>query len=82
MPLNAVGEIAYSDSEKGRIRYQVDPPVCNLCKQDITRENFAWMYLESRGRTRGKVEFIECKGCTMMRASGTPLQLFLQHHGL
>ena len=59
MPLNAVGEIEYRDApEPGGIRYQNDPPVCNLCKQEITRENVGWMYLEGRGRTRGKVEFI------------------------
>ena len=80
MPLNAVGEIAYRDSEKGSIRYQVDPPVCTLCKQEITRENVGWMYLERH--PRGPVECIECRGCTMRRASGTPLQLFLHRHGL
>jgi hypothetical protein len=83
MPLNTTGEIEYRDApEPGGIRYQHDPPVCTLCTQDITRENFGWMYLEDRGRTRGKVECIECRGCTMRRASGTPLQLFLQRHGL
>jgi hypothetical protein len=81
MPLNVVGEIEYIDTPKAAIWYQADPPVCNLCKQAITRENFGWMYFESRGRKGGKFEFIECRGCTMMRASGTPLQLFLQRHG-
>src|SRR5437667_3714678 len=80
MPVNAVGEIAYTDTQKGRIRYQADPPVCTLCKQEITRENFGWMYLERH--PRGQVECIECRGCTMRRASGTPLLLFLQRHGL
>ena len=83
MPRNGTSEIAYRDaSEPGGIRYQHDPPVCNLCQQDITRENFAWMYLEGRGRTSGRVEFIECKGCTRMRLSGTPLVLFLERHQL
>src|SRR5262249_46259057 len=80
MPLNAEGEIEYIDTHKEAIRYQADPPVCNLCKREITRENFGWMYLE--GHSCGKLEFIECRGCTMLRASGTPLQLFLQRHGL
>src|SRR5262245_31869387 len=80
MLLNAEGEIQYIDAHKEAIRYQADPPVCNLCKREITRENFGWMYLE--GHSRGKLEFIECRGYTMMRASGTPLQLFLQRHGL
>jgi hypothetical protein len=80
MPLNAVGEIEYTDTQKGRVRYQADPPVCNLCKQEITRENVGWMYLERH--PRGPFEVIECRGCTMRRASGTPLQLFLTHHRL
>ena len=80
MPLNAIGEIAYTDTPKGEIRYQADPPVCNCCKQEITRTNVGWMYLERH--PRGQVEYIECRGCTMKRASGTPLQLFLQRHGL
>ena len=83
MPVNATGGIAYIDApEPGGIRYQHDPPVCHLCMQDITRKNFGWMYLEGRGRTRGKVEFIECKGWTRMRLIGTPLWLFLERHTL
>jgi hypothetical protein len=83
MPLNAAGEIQYQEAPgKGQIQYQSDPPVCNLCKQEITRANVGWMYFESRGRTGGKFEFIECRGCTMRRASGTPLQLFLERHDL
>jgi hypothetical protein len=80
MPLNAVGEIEYTEAQKGRVRYQADPPVCNLCKQEITRENVGWMYLERH--PHGPLEVIECRGCTMRRASGTPLQLFLTHHRL
>jgi hypothetical protein len=80
MPLNAIGEIEYIDSNTGRIRYQIDPPVCNLCKQEITRENIGWMFLERH--PRGPLEYIECQGCTMMRAGGEHLRLFLKHHGL
>jgi hypothetical protein len=80
MPLNARDEIEYTDTPKGRIQYQADPPVCNGCKQAITRANVGWIYLERH--PRGPVECIECRGCTMRRASGTPLQLFLQRHGL
>ena len=83
MPLNATGEIRYHNAPgKGQIQYQTDPPVCNLCTREITRENFGWMYFESRGRTGGKFEYIACRGCTMMRASGTPLRLFLERHHL
>jgi hypothetical protein len=80
MPLNAEGEIQYIEMQKAAIRYQADPPVCNCCKQDITRESFGWMYWE--GHARGKFEFIECRACTMMRAGGQALRLFLKHHRL
>jgi hypothetical protein len=83
MPLNVTDEIAYVP-DKGGIHCQNNPPVCNLCKQEMTRENFGWMYFEGegRGRTRGKFEFIACRGCTRMRAGGTPLRLFVQRHTL
>jgi hypothetical protein len=80
MPLNAKGEIEYIDRFQGAKRYQASPPVCNLCKQEITRENFGWMYWE--GHPRGPFEFIECRGCTRMRASGTPLRQFMKRHRL
>jgi len=83
MPFDVRDQIQYNDTpDKGGIHYQTDPPVCNICKQEITRENFAWMYFEGRGRTRGKFEFIECRGYTRMRAGGTPLRLFVQRHKL
>ena len=83
MPLNAAGEIAYKDADvKGGTRFQDDPPVCTYCKQEITRENFGWAYVERQGGTRGKIEIIECKGCTRRRAGGTPLLIFLERHGL
>ena len=28
------------------IRLQVDPPVCNVCAQEITRQNFGYAYVE------------------------------------
>ena len=83
MPLNAAGEIRYHKAPgTDRIQYQIDPPVCNRCKQEITQENFGWMYLESRERTEEKFEFIECRGCTMLRAGGPALRLFLERHRL
>jgi hypothetical protein len=82
MPLNAVGEIEYTDTQQGGVQYQADPPMCNRCLQEITRENFGWMFLEGGGRRQGPFEFIECRACTMMRAAGQSLRLFLKHHGL
>ena len=83
MPLDPGGKIVYiAASGQGGIRYQADPPVCNICKQDITRNNFGWAHLEREGGTRTRFEFIACKGCTMLRAGGTPLLLFLERHHL
>ena len=74
MPFNATGGMASIDApEPGGIRDQHDPPVCHRCMQDMTREHCGWMDLEGRGRTRGKVAFIACKGWTRMRLRGTPL---------
>ena len=83
MPLDPGGKIVYrAASGQGGIRYQADPPVCNICKQEITRKNFGWAYLEREGGTRTRSEFIACRGCTMLRAGGTPLLLFLERHHL
>jgi len=82
MPLNAEGEIQYIDTHTEAIRYQADPPLCNRCHQEITRENFGWMFLEGGGRRQGPFEFIECRACTMLRATGQSLRRFLEHHGL
>ena len=48
MPLNATGDIEYLDMSisQERILFQADPPVCNICKQAITRDNFGWAHLE------------------------------------
>jgi len=83
MPLNAAGEITYKDAPvKGGTRFQDNPPVCTYCKQEITRTNFGWAYVERHGGTREKREIIECRGCTQRRAGGTPLLIFLERHGL
>ena len=50
--------------------------------REITRNNFGWAYVESEGGRRAKFEVIQCRGCTMRRAGGTPLLLFLERHHL
>ena len=48
MPLNAAGAMAYIHSAQDKtLLLQADPPVCNRCKQTITRENFGQAYLEA-----------------------------------
>jgi len=82
MPLDAQGKIKYRISPSGQPQYQANPPVCNHCKQRITRQNFAWAYLVDNGDKTGEEEFIECIACTPARDSGKALQDFLQRHDL
>jgi hypothetical protein len=45
MPLDTAGQIQYREVVMPEgIRYQADPPVCHLCKQEITRETIGWVY--------------------------------------
>jgi hypothetical protein len=83
MPLDTAGNIEYRNAPvPGGTRFQADPPVCNLCKQEITRENIGRSYRLMDERTRGKFEVIECTRCTAIREGGTPLRVFLQRHNL
>jgi hypothetical protein len=83
MPLDAAGKIKYREVviPEG-IRYQDDPPVCNLCKQEITRANIGWVYLTNNGSKGGQVEFIECTACTLIREGGPALRTFVERHHL
>jgi hypothetical protein len=80
MPLNAQGDIAYRARDHAGRLWQADPPVCNLCKQVVTRANMGWMCLE--GYADVQFKFIACRDCTELRLSGPPLRCFLQRHGL
>ena len=82
MPLDSQGKIRYKASPYGQPQYQANPPVCNHCKQRITRQNFAWAYLVDNGDKTGEVECIECTSCTPARDSGKALKDFLQRHNL
>jgi hypothetical protein len=83
MPLDAAGNIEYRDAlESGGTRFQADPPVCSLCKREITRETIGRSYSLREERTRRRYEVIECTRCTGMRDGGTPLQVFLHRHNL
>ena len=83
MPVDTKGQIEYKNVDApGQTRIQADPPVCNLCKQKITRVNFGWAYPTSDGLTTGEYECIECTACTMIRDSGKALLRFLQRHKL
>ena len=70
----------------GKLRFQVDPPVCNICAQEITRENFGQAYVEveeqKKLRKVEKFERIECTACTPIRENGAALRAFLTRHHL
>jgi hypothetical protein len=83
MPLNTAGQIEYKAvSMIGAVQFQADPPVCNVCEQEVTRRNFGAACVESRGRTQAKFEFVECTACTRMRAYGDTLRRFVERHHL
>jgi hypothetical protein len=83
MPIDAKGQIMYHQAvAPSQICYQADPPVCNRCDQEITRANFGWAYTITEGQSPEQYECIECRSCTMIRASGAPLLTFLQRHNL
>jgi hypothetical protein len=83
MPLDTAGKIEYKEVPKsGGVRLQADPPVCNVCQQEITRQNFGFAGVESTRRIQETFEFIECTACTLIRAGADTLKGFLQRHNL
>jgi hypothetical protein len=83
MPLDTAGKIEYKEIPlSGGVRLQVDPPVCNVCQQEITRKNFGVAGVEGRGRTQETFEFIECTACTLLRQGGDALRRFVERHNL
>jgi len=87
MPVDTIGTIVYTAAHTaGGIRYQASPPVCNICGQRITRENFGCAYVESEQPKRlqepEQFERIECTSCSVIRESGTALRDFLRRHAL
>jgi hypothetical protein len=69
MPLNSVCEVAYQPvPAAGGIRFQANPPVCNRCWREITRQNFGCVTVVGEAPFPGRFEFIECTACTTVRA--------------
>ena len=67
----------------GGVRYQAEPPVCNGCGHEMTRQNFGWAFLvPSDADTREQVEWMECRACTPIRQGGPLLQHFMAVHHL
>ena len=83
MPLNATGKMHSREGvSPEKIRYQADPPVCHLCKQEITRTNIGWVYLMHNGRKGEQVACVECTACTLIRDGGPALRSCVERHHL
>ena len=87
MPIDTTGKIQYRGAQTpGGIRFQASPPVCNICGETITRENFGCSYVESEEQKKGQApeqfERIECTACSMVRENGASLMTFLTRHNL
>jgi hypothetical protein len=81
MPLNSVCEVAYQPvPAAGGIRFQANPPVCNRCWREITRQNFGCVTVVGEAPFPGRFEFIECTACTAVRACGPEVTLFWAQH--
>jgi hypothetical protein len=81
MPLNSVCEVAYQPvPAAGGIRFQANPPVCNRCWREITRQNFGCVTVVGEAPFPGRFEFIECTECTAVRACGPEVTLFWARH--
>lgn len=83
MPISRRGEIAYQPaSPTGGIRLQANPPVCNRCWQEITRQNFGRVSVVGQAPFPGRFEFIECTACTTVPARVPERTLFWGQHQL
>jgi len=81
MPINPVGEVAYTSvPATGGIRFQANPPVCNRCWREITRQNFGCVTVVGDVPFPGRFEFIECTACTAVRDHGPEVTLFWTRH--
>ena len=87
MLFDTIAMVEYTDAQNpGGIRFQSSPPVCNICGQRITRENFGCSYTEieqpKKFQEPEQFERIECTSCSVIRESGKPLLTFLRRHHL
>ena len=81
MPLSAGGEIAYQGAPPmGGIRLRANPPVCNRCWREITRQHFGCATVVGAAPHPGHFEFIECIACTPVRDPRPGVTLFWTRH--
>jgi len=81
MPLSSRGEIAYQPvPPTGEIRFQANPPICNRCWREITRQNFGQASVVGDAPHPGRFEFIECTACTTVRDRRPGVTLFWARH--
>ena len=81
MPLSSMCEIAYQPAPPtGGIRFQANPPMCNRCWREVTRQNFGCVTVVGTAPHPGRFEFIECTTCTTVRDRGPGVTLFWAQH--
>ena len=81
MPISSFGEIAYQGAPPmGGIWFQSNPPVCNRCWREITRQNFGCVTVVGDVPFPGRFEFIECTACTAVRDRDPEVTLFWARH--
>jgi hypothetical protein len=87
MARDAKEAIQYRAADRtGGVRWQSSPPVCNICGQEITRQNFGCSYIEDeqpkKSQDPEQFERIECTSCSVIRESGKLFLRFLARHNL
>ena len=83
MPLSSAGEIPYHHARmEGGIQFQANPPMCNRCWQEITRQNVGRTSVVHNAYTHGRFEFIECTACTAACVGTALLTQFWTQHAL
>ena len=69
MPINHVGEVAYEPAAPpGGIRLPANPPVCNRCWDEITRQNLGQASVVGSAHSSSRFACIEWTACTTVRA--------------
>ena len=62
------------------IRLQANPPVCNCCWREVTRQNLGCATVVGEAPHPGRFEFIECTMCTPVRDRSPEVTLFWARH--
>lgn len=81
MPLTH-GDITYRATLVAGVRYQADPPLCNVCESPVTPATLGQSYLAAPASDgpRGQYEIIECARCAGRQADQRSRERFAAAH--